>query len=304
MRDAPKSFYRYLLADSQDRDWGIYATSAGYVDIAPGAPYPPAGHPKRYTFQWDQGRELDEVQLHFIARGSGLLEHGRAGARREQAIAPGQAFILFPHVWHRYAPRPETGWFEYWIGLKGETLERLLQHGFFTPAQPLFAPADTGPLLRLFSDAVACLRHHSVGTPRLLGSLALLILAELQTGAVVPPTAGGKRTEQLVHETKLMLGQHLDQELDLEQLARQLNVGYHWLRRAFKQETGQSMHQYRLQLRLNRARALLKNTDTTIEQIALQTGFDSPFYFSQLFKRKTGCSPRDWRRADAPTSAR
>ena len=37
LSDAPQSFHRYLLVDSKDRDWGIYATSAGYVDIVPGA---------------------------------------------------------------------------------------------------------------------------------------------------------------------------------------------------------------------------------------------------------------------------
>ncbi|QYM80691.1 AraC family transcriptional regulator [Horticoccus luteus] len=301
MSDAPKSFYRYLLADSKDRDWGIYATSAGYVDIAPGAPYPPAGHPKRYTFQWANGRELDEVQLHFITRGSGVLETGRA-APRQQTIAPGQAFMLFPHVWHRYAPRMETGWFEYWLGLKGDYVERLLERTFFTPDEPVFAPANTDPLLRLFSEVVACLRRHPEGTSRILGSLASLILAELHVGTTTSP-AGENRTEQLVHEAKGMLAQHLELELDLELLAGKLRVGYHWLRRAFKQETGQSLHQYRLQLRMNRAKFLLKKSDITIEQIALQTGFESPYYFSQIFKRKTGCSPRDWRREDVPIIA-
>ncbi|MFI5357053.1 MAG: AraC family transcriptional regulator, partial [Opitutales bacterium] len=80
MRSAAKSFYRYFLADSKDRAWGIYATSAGYVDIGPGEAYPPAGHPKNYTFQWDDGRKLDEVQIHFLARGEGVFE-SPGGAR-------------------------------------------------------------------------------------------------------------------------------------------------------------------------------------------------------------------------------
>jgi transcriptional regulator GlxA family with amidase domain len=95
-----------------------------------------------------------------------------------------------------------------------------------------------------------------------------------------------------------MLGQHLDREFELELLAQKLNVGYHWLRRAFKQETGQSLHQYRLQLRINRAKNLLKTSDATVDQIAQQTGFESPYYFSQIFKRKTGFTPTGWRRAE------
>lgn len=298
MSDAPKSFYRYLLADSKDRDWGIYATSAGYVDIAPGALYPPEGHPKSYTFRWEDGRKLDEFQIHFITRGSGVFESGQPGGRSRR-IAPGSAFLLFPQVWHRYTPAKSTGWFEYWIGLKGDQVERLLQKHFFIPSHPVYSPSDSSPLLRLFTEAIGCLRHHPVGTSRTLGSLAGLILAELQTGTGPTPPVEN-RTEHLVHEAKLMLGQHLEEEVDLELLAKKLSVGYHWLRRAFKQETGQSLHQYRLQNRLSRAKVLLKSSDTSVEEIARQTGFEDPYYFSQIFKRKTGCSPTTWRKVDNP----
>lgn len=293
MNDAPRSFYRYLLADTRDRDWGIYATSAGYVDIAPGAPYPPAGHPKHYRFRWEEGRRLDELQIHFLTRGRGVFESSRAGGRTRR-LGPGSAFILFPRVWHRYAPATETGWFEYWIGVKGDYVGRLLRKRFFRPDHPVFAPTDTGPLLRLFTEVVGCLRHPSAGSSRALGSLAAQILAELQAGAVAAPPAGS-RTDHLIREAKLMLDQHLDQDLDLGHLARKLNVGYHWLRRAFKQETGQSLHQYRLQHRLSRAKLLLQGTDATVEQVARQTGFTDAGYFSQIFKRKTGRTPSSWR---------
>ncbi len=75
-------------------------------------------------------------------------------------------------------------------------------------------------------------------------------------------------------------------------------TGYHWLRRAFKSETGQSLHQYRLQVRLSRAKLLLKNSDSSVEEIARQTGFEDPYYFSQIFKRKMGVTPTSWRKGD------
>lgn len=301
MADDPKSFHRYLLADSKDRDWGIYATSAGYVDIAPGAPYPPAGHPKNYLFSWEDGRRLDEFQIHFIARGGGVFESVEAGGPSRR-IAAGSAFLLFPHVWHRYAPQAQTGWLEYWIGLKGDYVERLLRKHFFQPGESVFTPPDSSPLLRLFTEVAGCLRHHSTGTARVLGSLGVQIMAELQTGTLAAPAAEN-RTEHLVREAKLMLDQHLEQELDLELMAKKLGVGYHWLRRAFRQETGQSPHQYRLQNRLSRAKLLLKSSDATVEQIAWQTGFTDPFYFSQIFKRKTGSTPSGWRKGESPPIA-
>jgi AraC-like DNA-binding protein len=37
-----------------------------------------------------------------------------------------------------------------------------------------------------------------------------------------------------------------------------------------------------------------------VEQIAQRTGFTDPYYFSEIFKRKTGCSPTRWRKSDTP----
>jgi AraC-like DNA-binding protein len=237
------------------------------------------------------------VQVHFISRGEGVFESAQAG-RAGLRIAPGSTFMTFPHVWHRYTPLDRTGWLEYWIGFKGDYAEQLLRRHFFTPSHPVHALPDSGPVLRLFTEAVACLRHHPVGAPRLLGALAARILAEMQVGTADPPAGGGdRRAERIMHEAKLMLGQHLDREFELELLARKLNVGYHWLRRAFKRETGQSLHQYRLQIRINRAKELLRKSDATVEQVAQQAGFENPFYFSQIFKRKAGCTPTGWRKA-------
>jgi AraC-like DNA-binding protein len=298
MSAPPKSFHRYLLADSRDRDWGIYATSAGYVDVAPGSPYPPAGHPKRYAFEWKEGRELDEFQVHFISRGEGVFD-GAGRAARGLRVAPGSAFITFPQVWHRYAPLGQTGWLEYWIGFKGDYAARLLKRRFLTPARPVVALADPEPVHRLFAEAVGRLRHHPAGAPRLLGALAVRILAEISLGDGDRP-GGANRTERIMGEAREMLGQHLDREFELEALAQKLNVGYHWLRRAFRRETGQSLHQYRLLVRINHAKALLRRGDETVERVAQQAGFGNPYYFSQIFKRKTGCTPSQWRRGSNP----
>ncbi len=43
----------------------------------------------------------------------------------------------------------------------------------------------------------------------------------------------------------------------------------------------------------------LLSSDITIEQVAVQTGFTDPYYFSSIFKQKTGSTPSGWRRGDA-----
>ncbi len=71
---------------------------------------------------------------------------------------------------------------------------------------------------------------------------------------------------------------------------------YHFLR-VFKQFFGQTPHHYLTEKRLERARFLLVHTDQPITDICLEVGFESLGSFSSLFRRSTGLSPRDYRKA-------
>ena len=61
----------------------------------------------------------------------------------------------------------------------------------------------------------------------------------------------------------------------------------------------ESPSQYHLNVRLNRAKELLTSTALSINEIASHTGFESVFYFSKLFKKKNGASPRSYRNGKA-----
>ncbi len=63
----------------------------------------------------------------------------------------------------------------------------------------------------------------------------------------------------------------------------------------FKAATGATPLQYSLQLRLERAESLLLRTPMTVKEAASETGFEDPFYFSRLFKKRNGASPASWR---------
>jgi AraC-like DNA-binding protein len=78
-------------------------------------------------------------------------------------------------------------------------------------------------------------------------------------------------------------------------VARELNVSYSRFRALFRRCTGLSPAQYHLQLRIRRACELLEGSALRIKEVADRLGFESPYYFSRLFKKKTGVSPEAWR---------
>lgn len=63
----------------------------------------------------------------------------------------------------------------------------------------------------------------------------------------------------------------------------------------FKEWSGTSPVKYRNGIRISAARSLLKNSNLSISEIASEVGFDDPYYFSRIFKKAVGLSPRQLR---------
>lgn len=74
--------------------------------------------------------------------------------------------------------------------------------------------------------------------------------------------------------------------------------GYHeyYLNRIFKKETGQSIHQFLLEVRLNAIREKLRNTDMPLSEIADTSGFKSYPHMSVFFKERFGMTPKEYRK--------
>jgi AraC-like DNA-binding protein len=287
-----QTFFRYFPISDRDRRWGLYLTTAGESRIPPGSAYPPRGHPGGYHFDWKRGRVLREYQFVYISAGEGALEM----ARNRWRITPGQAFILFPGTWHRYRPDARTGWSEHWVGCDGPVVRRLVRHGFFSPQRPVLRVREEDLLLGAFSSVIEAIH---VGRPALqqVASGATLYIMSLLYSALQPGQEGRGNVARAIHEAMHRMADPAQTAPPLPELAHRLGVSYTWFRRMFAHHTGLSPHQYRLQIRLGRARTLLSDTALTVKEVAFRCGFESEHYFSRLFKRKTGRAPGEWRRS-------
>ena len=88
---------------------------------------------------------------------------------------------------------------------------------------------------------------------------------------------------------------HLDRDLRLADLAVLLDMSQFHFSRLFKQSLSVSPHQYLIQQRLERAKQLLKQTDQSILEIALDCGFNSHSHLSRQFRQVTGMTPKAFR---------
>jgi AraC-like DNA-binding protein len=286
-----QSSYRYYPVAERDRHWGLFITTTGESHFGPGTVYPPAGHPKGYDFRASAGRILSEHQVVYISAGRGWF---KSEASRRSSIEAGDVFLLFPGVWHSYAPSSETGWTEHWVGFDGEQARALVHQGFFAPERPVLRPGQEDELLGLFNRVMEATHSNRPALQQIMAGITGWILALLYS-AQQSRLAGDDHALHIIHNATLRMREAGEAPVCLPDLARELNVSYSWFRKAFAHHTGLSPHQYLIETRLTKARDLLAKTSLTTKEVALQSGFEDAQYFCRLFRRKVGTTPGAWR---------
>lgn len=283
-------FTKYIHATLLDKEWGLYLTVAGYAQILPSDVYPPQIHPSGYYFTWDKGRVLQEFQINYITEGSGIFET----SEDQFQVVPGSMFILRPGMWHRYKPDPNTGWNEHYIGFNGDFCTNLFQEGFFQVGKPVIYVGFQESLLNLFFEIIQSVKEEKTGHQQVSASNTILLLSKILSVTRNQEFAG-KSIERIIRKACLYFRENLNTNVNIEKLACDLNVGYSYFRQMFRKYTGISPTQYHLSLRIQRAKDLLVSSDLSFKEIAIELGFESYFYFSRIFKDKTGQSPMEFK---------
>jgi AraC family transcriptional regulator len=115
----------------------------------------------------------------------------------------------------------------------------------------------------------------------------------------LPAARASTRQElhQRVQRGRQAMDEMLTEKLPLKTIARLAHLSPFHFHRAFCAVFGETPHAYRTRRRLERASRLLKETDSPVTDVCLDTGFESVGSFSTLFRRRYGASPTEFRRA-------
>ena len=283
---------KYMLASERDLLWGLTVTTIGYEEIAPGDEYPTHGHADGYYFNLENGRELNEYQLLYIAEGSGIF-HSRTVP--SATLREGDLFLLFPGEWHSYHPNPKTGWKSYWIGFKGHNMDDRVRAGFLSPTKPIYHVGFSDVIVHLYKEAYDTALCEAAYSQQVLAGLVNHIIGVMYSLERNIELNRNQAHVDMVNRARLEIREHLESSLTIQQVAKDLGVSYSNFRKLFKEYTGISPATYQQDLRLQRAKELLSTTDMSVKEIAYRLNFESPDYFSAKFKAKTGRRPSELR---------
>lgn len=103
--------------------------------------------------------------------------------------------------------------------------------------------------------------------------------------------------DKIIHECEQYIKEHLE-DVTVEALCRHTGISRTSLYEAFKKKTGQGIAAFIRAKQFDRARHLLDETTLSVREISLKCGFSDYNYFSRVFKKKYGKSPKGYRKKD------
>ncbi len=103
-----------------------------------------------------------------------------------------------------------------------------------------------------------------------------------------------KRNSSIVGDVIRYIEENYDKEIVLENAAVSVFVTPYYLSRLFKKETGCSFNNYLTEVRIHKAKQLMRDTSKSLKEIAFETGFNSQPYFCMVFRKQEGISPTEY----------
>lgn len=262
--------------------------------------YPVIGRQTSLPF-YLTGIGISDPEYH-VVREKGLVSHQllftSGGEGRlivdgcEYIQTAGSAFYLPPSLPHEYYPS-NGSWITNWIVFRGEYASQMLANmgfdGFkFTPEINTDKPAQL--FERIFAAAA---------DPVSFGEKASVLVYEyilaMKTAMLSPDSR--KNVGSITRQALLYIDSCYMNDITTETLAGLSGVTVQHFCRVFRAETSMRPLEYIARRRIAQAKSLLLNTDTEIGEIGRLVGYEDRNYFSIVFKKLEGVSPRDYRRS-------
>lgn len=225
-----------------------------------------------------------------VSAGEGSLSYDG----REYGLKPGDCVFIDCRKPYSHTTG-ENLWTLRWCHFYGPTVSNIYEKYVERGGRPVFRPPEISPFLEVLdglyglasgSDFIRDMRINEA-----LNRLCTLVMGE-SWHPEESPRAVKKRS---VLDVKDYLDRNYRSRITLEELSARFFIDKYYLVKVFKEQFGCSINTYLLDLRITRAKQLLRFSDRSLEEIGEECGLGSPQYFSRQFKKVEGISPSGYR---------
>ncbi|OGV36068.1 MAG: hypothetical protein A2X48_17550 [Lentisphaerae bacterium GWF2_49_21] len=244
---------------------GIWVISSGHFDTA--------DHVLK-------SRTFEQSLLLYCLDGRGSFRLGET----TYAIGNGDIFYTPAHFNHGYECDPLVGWNLKWLHFSGSYAENLLRIAGFSAVSPVRNIGQNDSVSRGFDRMRSILKSKQMDYSIDATRAFIDVLVELI-----------KVSEPKDMSRNLLEAVTLESQ-NLESAARKAGYSKFHFCRLFKKVTGVTPWTYAVNLKLDKAKELLMNSDVSVKEVALSVGINDPNYFTRIFAKYAGMSPVKYRK--------
>ncbi len=208
---------------------------------------------------------------------------------------PANSFMIWSALDGHYYGSEKAPWSHSWLHCVGGAVGKLVSEAGLPIGKPfLFSSRETVERLLSQIYAEATERKEPDETIQLL-------LLQILTRELGREAKGSGQSDSFVPERILAARRRIDTRLaektSLAELAKTAGLSVPHFCAEFKRHIGKPPIDYLIEARMVQARYLLRDMNLSIAEVSRMTGYDDPFQFSKLFKKRFGLSPRAARKA-------
>ena len=229
--------------------------------------------------------------LHFVLYGRGTLITGG----QTRTLGKGDVFLLFADEEYEYYPDPVDPWSYIWVDFCSNATVELFSSCGLSVQNPVVHLSDLASVMGLLKSVY---ESYDASPLQQLNCSAyfMLILGELVKNAEKKTLSGGSSfKQQHVRNIVAYINNNFRLPLTIREIAVANQISTSRMMTLFAELVGISPIAYLNSFRVATACEILRTTDIPIGKVAGMVGVEDPLYFSRLFRKSKGMSPREYR---------
>lgn len=237
-----------------------------------------------------------DYSLHIILHGKGVF---KTKDNKSAILGSGKAFLLYPGERCSYRPVNDDPWSYMWFSFTGKNIDKMMACCGFTKETPYRDIDDFSEIRALLSEFREENDKTKVEKTTFTAYFLRLISALINTNKerMLITDNGASMKSKRLKEILLYIMSNYRMDISPEEIAKNMHISVGYLNAIVSGAMGMSLTNFINTLRVSHACELLNQSTLSIEEVANSVGFDDPKYFSRVFSRVKGLSPREYRKS-------
>jgi|GEM_PF-1279635 len=214
----------------------------------------------------------------------------------ERELGAGHLILFQPNEYQHYKANNKKMLHYYGLAFSGDFLERILE-GTPLVSRRVHYISTQNKLMVMMQDLISEMLVYPKDHNEIIWGSFLRIIGEINVciRQVDYAKSDNYLQEQRLQKSEQHIRLHYNEHLTIQEIADISGYSVSWFENLFRKQYQMSPINYQIKQRISKAKDMIRTNILNISEISFAVGFNDPLYFSKVFKKHVGVSPKQYR---------